>query len=299
MKIVQILGPSYCGSTALGYVLNTAPGWFFGSEVRRLLQSFRKKSSTSVSSCDCCGAKCKYWGSELLSLIDENGIDDLCSLYDIFHEFNPSVEVFIDSSKLLSSYEGTHAWRRIIAVKHPIRMVASYLYNSRNALGLKEMNYDAFSRELSAEAAWTERTISSYIKALKKCYRGMFAFSPQAFLFQTDCAHLCEFWGFKELQSFLELKRGTLRPENFSETPCHSIGGNRAPVWISSWGKASQAEKNPRKSFYFNADGFGDWKVDNKYKLILPEEIIEVATGLSVFKELCDQLGYSELPGDQ
>ncbi len=37
MKVVQILGPSYSGSTVLGYILNTAPGWFFGSEVHRLL----------------------------------------------------------------------------------------------------------------------------------------------------------------------------------------------------------------------------------------------------------------------
>lgn len=28
MRIVQIAGPAYCGSTALGFVLNTIPGFF-------------------------------------------------------------------------------------------------------------------------------------------------------------------------------------------------------------------------------------------------------------------------------
>lgn len=291
MKIVQIIGPSYCGSTVLGYALNTIDGFFFSSEARRLLLSFREKNGNTFPICDLCGVNCKYWSESFFEKI--KNVDNLQDLYDKFEEENPQIEYFVDSSKLLDEYEGTYPFGKIVCVKHPIRMLASQLYNLRKKLNIGSSSYNAVYSYIDNNQDEVLAYSDDYLKRLSETYSSIFRQVNSFFYFKTDEAHFDDMKIFRDLKEYLGILRSDIDVVNFSKYTCHSLGGNRAPVFLMKRANEIEVKSNARFNFYDRAESFGDWKIDQKYIEILPSSFLEKIYSNSSFRKCVDLLGYN------
>lgn len=292
MKVIQILGPSYCGSTVLGYALNTLDGFFFGSEVRRQLKSFRDVNGNGFPICDYCGVKCCYWSHDFMKRTES-----FLNLQDIYNEFSasyPEVEYFVDASKLIESYSGTKPFARIICVKHPLRMLSSHIYNSRKKLNINIDDYSLFKGYVEANAEYMVEYSIKYLKSLLLTYQNFFSLGGDCFYFKTDEAHLDNMKIFDDLLVYLKVDNRILNVKEFSKFPCHSLGGNRAPVHLMKKKNSLKSSMNDRFEYYDRTESYGDWKIDNKYKEILPSDFAQYVQGIPEFKCLLDVLGYEE-----
>lgn len=292
MKVIQILGPSYCGSTVLGYALNTIDGFFFGSEVRRQLKSFREKSGKDFPRCDYCGSACAYWTQDFLEKTANSS-----SLDEIYKEFSsrfPQVDFFVDGSKLLKNYENTTAFARVICVKHPLRMLSSQLYNSRLNTVIDVNSYPEFMSKIDEHSDAILAKSKKYLKELSNIYTSFYAFDPDAFVFKSDEAHLHNMVLFDELLSHFECENKKIDILNFSKYACHSLGGNRAPVHLMKKQHKLKTGTNDRFSYYDRTNGFGDWKVDDKYKELLSKDFISLLMNTDEYNNSIDILGYSD-----
>jgi hypothetical protein len=106
MKTCQIVGPSYSGSTVLGYALNTCDRVFFGSETYRLLKSFRQKASENNKCdwwplCDHCGVNCAYWNREFFKELESMNANTLSEVYELISIRYPDIGIYVDGSKQL------------------------------------------------------------------------------------------------------------------------------------------------------------------------------------------------------
>ncbi|MGV2929473.1 hypothetical protein ACE3G8_00110 [Vreelandella venusta] len=292
MKVIQIVGPSYCGSTVLGYALNTVDGFFFGSEVRRHLKSFRDKSNGEYPSCDYCGEECKYWSK---SFLDKTASTDLLQpIYDEFSSQYKEVEYFVDASKLLGSYKGTNPFARIVCVKHPLKLLASYLYNSRKGTFCDVEEYSKFKSLIDENKSEALEKSKIYFSSLMSTYNTFFSMKQDFFYFKTDEAHFDKLRVFSELLEFLECGGREIDVVNFSKYTCHSLGGNRAPVHLMKKKHNINVRSNERFQFYERTEGYGDWKIDNKYKELMSQGFISEIEKLPLYKECVAFLGYDE-----
>lgn len=292
MKTIQILGPSYSGSTVLGYALNTVEGYLFGSELRRILPDARGKTENRPG-CDFCGEACYYWNDSLYSKLDMEGAKTLTDLYRAFHSMHPDVEALIDSSKTLGSTKNTQADFRILAVKHPIRLLASSIYNDRKKLDINVDNFELFRNFLEANTPRISKIVDLKLSIMIKTYQRYFEAFKELHLFQNDRAHLEDFLEFRKLEKSLGLGSHAIRATDFSQTPCHSVGGNRAPLWISREAQSKPMSKQPRALYYtVQSKSLGDWRLDNKYEVVLPERLIEEIYKKDIYREACTLLSY-------
>lgn len=290
MNVVQILGPAYCGSTALGFALNTVEGALFASEVIRATPKYRsKKPAGWLPVCDLCGESCEFWTKDFfLSITDSGGLQEV---YEKFERRHPEVKFFVDASKNMGNFRGTFPSKKIISIKHPLRMVASKFYNDRKKYGILEDSYDGF-RGVFREGEYVN-DISEYLALLRSRYGEFLTKNPEAFVFKADEAHFSGFLKFRELEEYLEIEEGSIKPQVFSQYPCHSLGGNRAPVWLGKKRAGVSLERNHRLDFYDKASSYGDWKIDDKWKFLLSPDVVERISLLDEYKDVCDYLGYS------
>ena len=287
MKILQILGPSYSGSTVLGYALNTIDGFFFGSEVKRLLRP-QREGRAQRPLCDHCGQNCAYWSNEALADIGQ--MTKLSELYPYFGARHPEVAWFVDGSKGATFYEGSQADLKILCVKHPMRLIASTFYNERKALGIEPEEYGEFSAALAARDDLGS-LIGTVAAKLRSTYEQMIEKSPEAVVFRNDKAHLKDFAEFRALERRLGVAPHSAHPEGYSRVPCHSIGGNRAPVWIAA-GKLSERSKSPRNRYYAAAPALGDWRIDDKYRMLLSGAVMDRIAADPSYRASLGLLGY-------
>lgn len=299
MKTVQILGPSYSGTTVLGYILNTAPGWFFGSEVHRLLYSYMAKygkSNRNIANpkCDFCGDACKYWTRELLLELKEEKVDSLQGIYETFGKYHEDISVFVDGSKKLEDFNDVASDYKVIAAKHPIRLLASRFYNKRNAFGvagdsLKDV-YKAIENNADGFLGHAEKELDF----LHDAYSDIFSSAVDGALVKVDEV------GFEEQQQkricdILNLSVEDVSFDRFADYEVHSIGGNRAPYWARLERSTGRSIANPRNDYYKKAESSGDFKVDNKYMEVFCDDFIEKIEELKSYKELLSMLGYSRI----
>ena len=293
MIVIQILGPSYSGSTVLGYALNTIPGYIFGSELRRILPAQRRRRSQRPS-CDFCGVECEYWSDNLFKEMDRKKVSSLDGIYEIFSKRHPEVVTLVDASKTVVSIGSAPADYRILCKKHPIRLLASYLYNDRKKYKIKHEKISDFGKILSINL---EKTISICEKKLSELlfdYKSLSEVFPNHISFKSDHAHLNDFRDFRFLEKILSVTDQSIKPTKFSSFPCHSVGGNRAPVWISKASQGGEIFDQDRFRFYQDTTSFGDWKIDNKYSIVFSEDIIDRLSRLEIYSELCEYLGYDK-----
>ena len=291
MKIIQILGPSYAGSTALGYALNTVEGYLFGSEIRRILPSFRSAAKRRPS-CDLCGSDCRYWSDEFYAEIDENKAENLDDIYSIFAPRHPEVKTLVDSSKLLTTAKGTSADFRILTVKHPVRLLSSAIYNDRKRLKFASEDFAEISVTLDENSEKTGKVIQGALREALRTYNAFFQNFDDLHVFKNDRAHQENFKSFTILEQKLGLENESIKARDFSTEPCHSIGENRAPFWLAQKTKSGQLVAQPRAKYYENSSSFGDWKIDDKYQLLFTEMTLSKIMSFPEYSELCACLGY-------
>ena len=292
MRVIQILGPSYSGSTVLGYALNTVQGYVFGSELRRVLPAQRKKRRGQRPSCDFCGVQCKYWSDELFSAMDVSNVMGLDGLYELFSERHREVDTLVDASKTAASVAGTHANNRILCKKHPIRLLASVFYNDRKKMNIESDSIMEVRDEISASSLETMKDFELVMKGLIEKYEELEDTFPESVPFKADRAHLNNFAAFRLLEEQLGIPSQSIEPTRFSSFPCHSVGGNRAPVWISKASQSGETFDQDKFRFYQDTTSFGDWKIDNKFTLLFSDLVIDSIINLGIYSEVCDYLGY-------
>jgi hypothetical protein len=293
MKIVQIAGPAYCGSTALGFALNTIPGFFFGSEVLFLLKSERIKqfgSEDRFLRCNNCGMECDYWSKGFYESLRE--VDSLNVLYEKFSSQNPEVKYFVDASKRYHFFKNTEPFARIVCAKDPLRLLASYLYNKKNEMGIGSEDYQGFSEEILTKSDYIVSVSKKYLEQMEELYTRIFKNEGEFFYFQTDRAHEDNFSVFTDLMKYLKVESGLPDVTNFSNYECHSIGGNRAPLNLVGGRNKKSISSNPRFDYYRKQNEYGDWKLDNKYLEVLPESFRDDIVRTVEYCQLRGLLGY-------
>jgi hypothetical protein len=296
LQIVRISGASYSGSTALGYVLNTAEGYFFGSETYRLLDRFQERSKRMSGryrrpQCDVCGPACQYWSKDLLTEIWSARLDSLAAIYAAFSRHNPEVAVYVDGSKDLRWYDKDLAGKNIVSMKHPLRMIASSVYNDRKVIGLLSNEFDNIKQEISIKKELALSYAEKYLMRLSKIYDALFRSLENCLICRADQMHENGFAGFHELSAYLNLDT-KIHPTDFSGFPVHTLGGNRAPLWRVLERQTGREIDHPRKKYYDSAQAIGDWSLDNKYAILFTPEIQEALKGLEAYARACAVLGY-------
>lgn len=292
MKTIQILGPSYAGSTALGYALNTVDGYLFGSELRRIMPDIRKQLQKRPS-CDLCGEKCEYWSDELYNRLTSLNSCSLDDIYRLFAEMHPEVKALVDGSKSLDATKNTHADFRVLTVKHPIRLLASAIYNDRKKLNIKDDSIEVIGSMLEENPQRTNEIAEAKLTEALNTYTKFFENFDELYVFKNDTAHHNDFEAFRALEKELFLAQESIKATQFAETPCHSIGGNRAPFWLAQKAQLGKQITNPRAAYYESTVSYGDWRIDNKYKTILSERVIDRILGSKVCEDLSVLLDYN------
>lgn len=297
MKIVQIVGPSFSGSTVLGFVLNTKKGWTFGSEMYRFLKGFRESNGVENNPnkicCTVCGPECSFWSFDLKSGIFDSDTNALSDVYRLVSEYHHDVDVLIDGSKLFRWYKGTSPDARLVTCKHPIRLLASFAYNSRARLGCDSDDLREFGQFLSDNLdeilVQFDQRLISYIEIYKTALSG----SISSFLCRTDELHYDDFFHFEELCTYLGCRSSDFSPTKFSEYSVHPVSGNRAPHWQVSRARSVSSKDRARFEYYSEAESVGDLKIDDKHKIIFDASVRNSILSLSSYNSLCKNLGYS------
>ncbi len=298
MRVVQIAGPSYSGSTVVGYILNATSGWFFGSEVYRLLPAFIDEKGSKTSRCVACAGDCPYWSEPLKAGLARHDGATLADLYDAFSRRHPDVESFVDGSKGTRWFAGAWSSAQVVPAKHPMRMVASYLYNQNGQLGFARNPTFAEFRQRAAER--DEDVLSAASRALQAIlldYDRVLDDAPNAILCRSDTLHVDAFAEFRRLCAHLGISADVATVLQFSAHEVHPVGGNQAPLWQrqESEGVVNERARADARRLYYAAQShgeLGDYRIDNKFQELLPDDVTDKITELPRYRRLCDVLGY-------
>lgn len=298
--VIRIAGASYSGSTALGYFLNTAPGFVFGSELYRLLPAFaqaRPEGERSV--CDCCGPDCEIWTPALRAALLDDPDAGLAQVYDLFFSGRPAGSVLVDGSKALAWYTGGPAPRQrmryLVSVKHPLRMMASYLYNDRKLVPKKARStLDSCRKWLCSHPDAVQSSIETTCMRLADQYRSIHTFT------QTTPASWCRSddpLDVAQTLAGIAAEFGvSIAPERMALVPCHSIGGNRSLVWQArafAEPPGSPQQDSARWAYYEQKRGSG-FVQDNKYEVLLVGAPADWVRSAARRHDLYRLLGYEE-----
>jgi len=296
VSVVKIVGPSYCGSTALGCAMNTGEGFFFGSEIYRQLKKFREEAKDGrFSSCDFCGPSCEYWSSDLHATLRNLEVDSLAEVYELLAARHPEITVIVDGSKSTPLPDENPDFI-VVPTKHPVRLLASHIYNRRTRFGIDSEQLNVVGQLL--EESWDEhqRTVARAANGFLKSYRDIFALCAEAHVFRSDEAHKDGFQAFRELEEYLGVSRGTFDPESFSRVPSHTIGGNRVPIWLTKNASGQSIPNNPRFEYYSSSSSLGDWKLDDKFEHVFRPPTLDAISSLPAYQALCELLDYDARP---
>jgi hypothetical protein len=296
MRVVRIFGAAYSGSTALGYVLNTNDGYFFGSETYRLLQQFqdRRKRLTGdykYPVCDMCGHGCPHWTPALLREIRARRADSLELVYAAFSRHNPAVEVYVDGTKLLRFYDLVSPGKNLVSVKHPLRMLASSAYNDGPKIGFATRTFEAMRLEISRDRQEFLIYAAKYFNKLIRTYDQILTQVPDRHVCRVDAMHENDMEGFQTLSGYLGLA-AKLDPRDFSRFPVHTLGGNRAPLWMAQERQQGKTVDHPRRKYYESAQSIGDWSLDDKHALLFDPDTRRDILGLAAYRTACALLEY-------
>lgn len=294
MNVVQICGPSYSGSTVLGYMLNTSSNVFFGSEVCMFLKHYKKQMRKAgrvfEPKCDVCGINCNFWTPDFLRKIEEENVANLTQLYKILETFMGE-STFIDGSKKSAYYLGHYHGKQVISAKHPLRIMASVIYNRRTKLDIGTDDFDEFKKIIDSKNGFFINYLRDYLNGLFSSYNEFIKTAPDGMVCRTDCLLDNEFSHLKKICRHLNIDFVSLDVTNFSSYDIHPIGGNRAPYWLKAQ-KEGKKIKDKRFDYYQNAKSCGDVKIDDKYNRVFSESFIRMLQGEDSYIRLCDLLGY-------
>lgn len=305
IRVIGILGPSYCGSTVISYLLNTDPETFGGSELRRLVEQPDKVA------CSLCREACPYWTRENIDRFRKGrpggGTDH-------FYAKVASItgkRLIADSSKsdrffseaFISQQERQDGVRFafLIPVKHPVRFYASYVYNDYfRRRGRRVSDYDEVRDALAGPereevlGTFLPRTARMLLARYRALYR-RFAYRDGRPCFLVKHEDLADDRGQEGLETVVEQSLGhrpKLDTEAFQSYEAHPIGGNRGPYWqVRLDRRKGFAVRDPRFRYYRARQGV---LLDQKFAHVLPRDMIDRVLEWKSTRQLARLLAYSD-----
>ncbi len=297
-KVLGILGPSYSGSTALGYLMNTSKKVFFASELKRL---FEGDGARTV--CAICGEGCDFWTRGFKQILVDRGP---CAAYRLVGE-KSKASLVVDGSKMpyffrksLSDY-GESDCAFLVAKKHPLRLLASYFYN----VYLKKKNLDLWKNgslkdiRASQNELWAEfhqENMNPILGRLWEVYSSIYGFIDKKRVPSLDVRHEDveepEFVGSVEdaVYDFFGVSFSLSRTSLTSDF-CHPLGGNKAPLWNALGGSNLESRVEVGRWRYYR-ESKGLVRDDKCFVLFEDHHVMEVKSS-DKYKALCELLGYS------
>lgn len=303
--VVGILGPAYCGSTVLCYILNTDPHVFGGGELRRLVDE------NATVACDACGVACPYWTPENIRRFGGDSRGDGCeAFYQTIADITGARTV-ADASKresffsesFLSAEERSSRARFafVLCVKHPIRLYASYIYNTLLPVTRRGVsNYAELAVEMGGILGREVREafLPHVAQELSRIYGRLyerFLNRPERPCLVLKHEELAGPVGARAIVAFVEEgigRRLAIDVQGFAGYEAHTTGGNRAPVWQSALARDAHFHvDDPRFGYYREHRGM---RLDQKYLRIMPPNLIRRLAESRFTRELCELLGYSD-----
>ncbi|GAB4564651.1 MAG: hypothetical protein Tsb0020_15000 [Haliangiales bacterium] len=301
IDVIAILGPSYCGSTLLSYVLNTDDELFGGSELRRLVE----RNDTVV--CDICGPQCRIWTRENIDQFA--GSDGKAQFYQrIAAIVNKSL--IVDSSKIHTFFSDDFIAEQesqgvrfsfLLPLKHPLRLFASYVYNDFfRKRGHRASNYDEVRSALSGPLR--DEVMNTFLPAAaERCFRlynvffKRFVRSPEMSTFTLKHEEFVRPNGVKLLEEIVTKATGyapSLDCENFSAYEAHPIGGNRGPYWQTRLQRDQNfSSSDARFKYYREKRGA---QLDEKYRLVFTSDMLKEIESWEITQKLSSLLMYDD-----
>lgn len=338
-NVIYLFGTSHSGSTALGHFLNASSKSLFGGETYRITSDYARRTGLARGGCNICGRKCPFW-KEIISAMPIN----VYNLYQIFFasDVGPAgIELLIDSSKhplwldisRFSEYQ-TYLGKAdlfqdsisstsinispVISVKHPIRLLASNIYNKAGLIPDKYKsqsleacgNYISQNRQTFFSAAETFLSIAfnhyrATLQSLDKLSIGLatphrgpqFAITDSVRTVKTDSrSDLVKF--FVSIGSLLGVD---VSPERCKKFQLHSISGNRSVYWQHDEYKDVKISSGDYARYQYYSSIFksavSDWHiVDNKYSLLFDETLLDMILSGALYGDVAEMYGYNEPP---
>lgn len=297
-RVLGILGASYSGSTALGYLLNTSDKVIFVSEIKRLFEGVGSRTP-----CAMCGADCKFWTAEFKKECAKGGPG---LVYELVSK-RSGCDLIVDGSKMPYFYrrstiedESRNVYGFLIAKKHPIRLVASYFYNNYLKERYREVWATASLGEISRLQGdvWGDfffEVLSDVLAKLENVYNSISEYSDAVSCPSVDVYHEeVENEDFvKSMESVIVQFFGIsceLNGSSLSAKFCHPLGGNIAPLWNAQakYGRETGSEVG-RRGYYRTARGLIR---DDKYAELFTKDNIERILERPDFRRLCEAMGY-------
>ncbi len=299
MKVIRIFGAPYSSTTVLGFIINTAPGFLFGSEIYRLLPAYTKRLNKPAI-CHFCGNMCNVWSPQLIKEIVSQNIKYVDETYAIFGKHNEQVQCLVDSSKAIDRYSGEAGnYIDLVASKHPIRLLSSHFYHRRkDFFGAEDaIDFEVFRKKLDECSDLVAKVANTVSREQYLRYEAIFTKLQSFTLLKNDNLHQANFARLRELEVFLGVKSESFDPINFSKYEAHTIGGNRMPSnQRSKYIGAKNQIHNPRIQYYETAESLGDFKIDDKYRIIFSPKTLSIVQKSTWYRRLCEQLSYNPWP---
>ncbi len=135
-------------------------------------------------------------------------------------------------------FENTSPDYKVVTAKHPIRLLASRVYNKRKSLGIKGDDFDSVRSFVDKDYAGFLEYVKDELLFLNEAYAEIFKFSGSHALVKVDEIGLDRVQQ-KKLCDHLDLSVDDVSFDNFTDYEIHSIGGNRAPYISCASRKAS------------------------------------------------------------
>ncbi|HMO46735.1 MAG TPA: hypothetical protein PKB14_11980 [Rubrivivax sp.] len=300
--VLRIAGASYSGSTAFGHFLNTAPGFMFGSELYRLLPVFMRSSDPPrITPCDHCGADCSVWTNDLRAALQQRPDSGLADVYDAFFASVDTARVLVDGSKLKRWYaygpEPQQACSYVVTVKHPMRLLASFVYNDTNLIP------HASRSSLESAAGFLDEHLDQAVAfAQAQLVRAHAQYAELLEFVSGDEMQLCRTDErasvLAVLQALSARHDAVFDLQELSRIPCHSLGGNRSIRWqVGGYAAGPGRPAQDRARFDYYKSQTQDFFVqDNKFARLFSPVLRERIASLPPYRPLGRLLGYDDAP---
>jgi len=286
---IGVLGPSYCGSTLLNYMLGSHPSIYGGSELRRLFDADPRRR------CAVCGPACRLWTRENLATANQAGPG---GLYDFLRNLTDR-PVICDASKSVDHFLriAPEPFTWVVMTKHPLRSLASFtinrLYRDTSAPDLAQARGSVTDEEFTAFVREQVKRLAKFYAHVERERAYFESHGDVVYLSYEQVATAPE----EALKTVLDGSGLTVDPTmlDYASKEHHPIGGNTGPH--------SQARRKAGRSrtwtgratynrhFYESTDGI---RLDDKWRDAFTDRQIELVTGARGFAALCTRLGYDQ-----
>ena len=256
INVIQILGTTFCGSTALSYMLGNHED---SVTVGELYSIFKRKN------CRCISCNTKIENCKLCKSIKESNVDDV---YRVVSEFTGK-DFIIDSSKFPAWYEKLNGdyynKTKIFLYKNPIRFAASCVKHRVRSVSFG-VTVGKDERIIDNVPIWS-KSLEYAINVFKRNIPRLLGLNPIVIIYEdfakepeNTVKRICDMSGFPYRDGMHRF---------WENTHHHNIGGNIGANYFMN-----DIYKIGSDSIY--KDNYKEIFVDNSYKRYLNDDDIKL-----------------------